>query len=87
MIIREFNEKLTISERDNIVKNEMDIKKFTDCALSIDISEVSRCILCHDPVCTKACPQKAPVGDILRSMYFDNFLGAIGTSRRVMHKL
>ena len=65
----------------------MDIKKFTDCALSIDISEVSRCILCHDPVCTKACPQKAPVGDILRSMYFDNFLGAIGTSRRVMHKL
>lgn len=55
----------------------MDIKKFTDCALSIDTSEVSRCILCHDPVCTKACPQKAPVGDILRSMYFDNFLGAI----------
>lgn len=40
------------------------------------MSEVSRCMLCHDPVCTKACPQKAPVGEILRSMYFENYLGA-----------
>lgn len=40
------------------------------------MSEVSRCMLCHDPVCTKACPQKAPVREILRSMYFENYLGA-----------
>ena len=33
-------------------------------------------MLCHDPQCTAACPQKAPVGDILRSLYFENYLGA-----------
>ena len=61
----------------------MDRKKFTDYAVSIDSSEVSRCIICHDPVCTGACPQNAPVGDILRSLYFENYLGAakkIGTT-------
>ena len=41
-----------------------------------DRSEVSRCLLCHDPVCTKACPQGAEVGKILRSLYFRNFIGA-----------
>ena len=40
-------------------------------------SEASRCLLCHDPACTKACPQKAEVGKILRSLYFKNFSGAI----------
>ena len=54
----------------------MDRKKFTDYVLTIDSSEVSRCIICHDPVCTGACPQNAPVGDILRSLYFENYLGA-----------
>ena len=53
-----------------------DRKKFTDYVLSIDVSEVSRCMLCHDPVCTGACPEGLPVGDILRSMYFENYLGA-----------
>lgn len=37
-----------------------------------DKSEVNRCLLCNDPVCTKACPQKANVGKVLRSLYFDN---------------
>ena len=65
------------------MNTETNRKKFTDYVISIDSSEVSRCILCHDPVCTKACPQKTPVGDILRSMYFENYLGAarkIGTT-------
>lgn len=56
----------------------MDRKKFTDYAISIDSSEVSRCIICHDPVCTGVCPQNTPVGDILRSLYFENYMGAVG---------
>ena len=50
--------------------------KFTDYVMGFDVSEVSRCILCHDPVCSGACPQNTPVGDILRSIYFENYLGA-----------
>lgn len=53
----------------------MENRKFTD-SLTIDKSEVSRCLLCHDPQCTAACPQKAPVGDILRSLYLENYIGA-----------
>ena len=39
-------------------------------------AEVNKCLLCHDPMCTKACPENIPVGKILRSLYFENFLGA-----------
>ena len=39
-------------------------------------SEVNQCLLCFDPECTKACPQGADVGGILRSLYFRNPLGA-----------
>ena len=45
-------------------------------SIDYDRSEVNRCQLCFDPVCTKACPQNADVGEILRSMYFRNYLGA-----------
>ena len=44
--------------------------------LNLDISEVNRCLLCSDPPCTSACPQGAPVGDIMRSMYFENYAQA-----------
>lgn len=44
--------------------------------LLISEAEVSKCLLCYDPICTGACPQKAPVADILRSMYFANFKSA-----------
>ena len=50
--------------------------EYTRYQFSYDRSEVSRCLLCHDPVCTKACPQGADVGKILRSLYFRNFIGA-----------
>ena len=43
---------------------------------SYDESEVSRCLICYDPVCTKACPHAVPVGEILRSLYFYNIKGA-----------
>ena len=40
-------------------------------------SEVNKCLLCFDPECTKACPQGADVGGILRSIYFRNPMGAV----------
>ncbi len=40
-----------------------------------DRSEASKCLLCHDPECSKACPQGMDVGSILRSLYLKNFLG------------
>ena len=43
----------------------------------IDISEVNRCLLCHDAPCTASCCKQMPVGDILRSIYFSNGMGAI----------
>ena len=55
---------------------DMSNNKFIESRMSVDMSEVSRCILCHDPECSRACPQNAPVGDILRSLYFYNRLGA-----------
>lgn len=56
-----------------------DISKFK---LYYDISEVSRCLLCHDPLCTKACPEGVPAGDILRSLFFRNYIGA---DRKLSH--
>ena len=44
--------------------------------MTFDKSEVSKCILCLDPPCTKACPQHADVGGILKSLYFRNYIGA-----------
>ena len=55
----------------------MKSNSFINYIKAMDTSEVSRCILCYDPACTRACPQKAPVGEILRSMYFDNYVGAL----------
>ena len=45
---------------------------------SYDVSEVNKCLLCYQPTCTSACPNQIPVGDILRSLYMDNWLGAAG---------
>ena len=52
---------------------EIDYQKFT---LYSDRSDASKCLLCHDPECTKACPQGEEVGEVLRSLYFKNYLGA-----------
>ena len=45
--------------------------------MTFDKSEVSKCMICLDPPCTKACPQHADVGNILRSLYFRNYIGAV----------
>ena len=44
----------------------------------IDESEISRCLLCADAPCTKACPQHAQVDRILRSLFFENAIGVAG---------
>lgn len=55
---------------DPVMKNYEDIRyRFYE-------AEVSKCLICHDPVCNRACPQGARTGDILKSLYFGNYLGA-----------
>ncbi|MCR1933759.1 NAD(P)-dependent oxidoreductase [Clostridium tepidum] len=45
------------------------------------IEEASRCLLCHDAPCTKACPAGTNPEKFIRSLRFRNFKGAISTIR------
>ena len=40
------------------------------------IEESARCLLCHEPHCTKACPNGARPDKFIRSLRFDNLNGA-----------
>ena len=42
-----------------------------------DPAEVSKCMLCYDPECSKACPQSADIGGIIRALYFQDFMSAM----------
>ena len=42
-----------------------------------DPAEVSKCMLCYDPECSKACPQSADIGGIIRSLYFQDYMAAV----------
>ena len=44
----------------------------------LDESEISRCLLCVDAPCTKACPQHAEIDKLLRSLFFENAAGVAG---------
>ena len=48
-----------------------------DCYFHHDPAEVSKCMLCYDPDCSKACPQSADIGGIIRSLYFQDYMGAV----------
>ncbi len=39
--------------------------------------EVSRCLLCYDPPCSKACPAQNEPDRFIRSLYFQNTAGAV----------
>lgn len=39
-------------------------------------NETSRCLLCHNAPCSKACPKGIAVSDVIRSVRFDNETGA-----------
>lgn len=43
---------------------------------TIPLEEVSRCLLCDNPACTKACTYKTDPAKIIRSLHFDNLTGA-----------
>ena len=45
--------------------------------ITIDKSEVNRCILCEKCAADEVCPKKLKVGKILRSLYFENYQGAV----------
>lgn len=45
---------------------------------SIDPQEALRCLLCGEPPCSAACPHGMDPGGLLRSLRFDNEVGAAG---------
>ena len=53
---------------------DQNIEKYV---FALDKSEINKCMICLDPPCTQACPQHADVGNILRSLYFRNYIGAV----------
>ena len=55
-----------------ILIGEGGVKMYYSKIKSVDIS---KCILCHDAVCTKACPTMDPAR-IIRALRFDNAAGA-----------
>lgn len=40
------------------------------------MEEATRCLLCYDPPCSKACPGKKAPSDIIMSLRFRNYKGA-----------
>lgn len=38
--------------------------------------EAGRCLLCHEPKCSEACPHGVDAGRIVRSLNFENRVGA-----------
>lgn len=46
---------------------------------TIPTEEISRCLLCDNAACTKACSAKMDPAKIIRSLYFDNPVGAAHT--------
>ncbi len=45
------------------------------------MEEASRCLLCHDAPCSKACPAGTDPAKFIRSVHFKNFKGAAETVR------
>lgn len=40
-------------------------------------SEIGRCLLCHNAPCSKACEKGIDVSKVIRSLYFENYTGAV----------
>lgn len=56
---------------------------YNNMSLHHDLSEISRCLLCDDPVCDKACPKNVPISDVIKAIYFEDFVGGIKKSMDV----
>ena len=48
-------------------------------------SEAARCFLCENAPCSGACPKKLPVADIIRSLRFENPVGAAAKLKEADH--
>lgn len=55
------------------------VVKFLD--LGQAMAEAERCLLCHDPPCSKSCPSGTDPGAFIRKLRFKNVTGAIRTIR------
>lgn len=56
-------------------------KKYTPLLI---IEEASRCLLCYDASCSKACPAKTNPARFIRAVRFRNFKGAVEIVREIM---
>ena len=46
------------------------------------LAEAGRCLLCHEPPCSKGCPAETDPGTFIRKLRFRNVTGAIRTVKR-----
>jgi NADPH-dependent glutamate synthase beta subunit-like oxidoreductase len=46
------------------------------------VAEAGRCLLCHEPPCSKGCPAQTDPGAFIRKLRFRNVTGAIRTVKR-----
>ena len=56
-------------------------KKYTPLLI---IEEASRCLLCYDAPCSKACPAKTNPARFIRAVRFRNFKGAVAPKLQSM---
>ena len=66
----------------------MDQNKKTDKNFELVIrEEASRCLLCHDAPCSKACPAGTNPAKFIRSLRFENPKGAIETIKEIAEEM
>lgn len=50
------------------------------------MEDVNRCLLCYDAPCNKACPGNKSVSEIIMSLRFQNYNGAVEKSIEALNK-
>mgnify|MGYP001597248091 FL=1 len=64
------------------MENKLYLKETTQVLTPfLAIEEATRCLLCHDAPCSKACPAGTNPAKFIRSLRFNNPKGAIETIR------
>ena len=69
---------MKMNDKSRSTEEPVDLQElFAEHVLTFNLADISRCVLCVDPPCTAACPENAPVGSILQSLYFENYIGSV----------